>query len=77
MTGKAQLKMAEHIGKRFVKLRHTRGWSLRAMARISGLSHALLCKVESGQTNPSSYSLWKISQVFKVPVDSWFEGFEE
>ncbi len=60
------------IGARMRQLRQERGKSLRALARISGLSTNALSLIERGRTSPSVSSLYKIADALEVPITAFF-----
>lgn len=49
------------------RLRTARGWSLEELARVSGVSRAMLNQVETGKSVPTIATLWKIAQGLGVP----------
>lgn len=55
------------IGTNLRELRTSRGLSLDATARITGLSRSLLGQIELGTNTPSVGVVWKIAKGFDVP----------
>lgn len=55
------------VGTNMRELRNRRGLSLDQLARMTGLSRALLGQIELGKTAPSVPVVWKIARVFDVP----------
>lgn len=55
------------VGTNMRELRTRRGLSLDQLARLTGLSRALLGQIELGKTAPSVPVVWKIARVFDVP----------
>ncbi|BAJ63571.1 helix-turn-helix domain-containing protein [Anaerolinea thermophila] len=67
-------KQAESIdvGQRLRALREERNISIRALARLSGLSANALSMIERGMTSPSVSTLNKLAIALKVPVTAFF-----
>ncbi|HHH81693.1 MAG TPA: helix-turn-helix domain-containing protein [Chloroflexi bacterium] len=61
------------IGVRMRQLREAQGWSIRELARRSGLSANALSLIERGRTSPSVSTLYKVSAALSVPITSFFE----
>jgi transcriptional regulator with XRE-family HTH domain len=51
-------------------LRVKRGLSLERLARLSGVSRAMLGQIELGQSTPTIKLLWKISCALEVPFSA-------
>ena len=66
MSGDAQNPVFPEILKSFRKLR---GWSLRELARLSGLSNPILSQYENGYAEPKMSSLIKLADTFGVTID--------
>ncbi|MEJ5203566.1 MAG: cupin domain-containing protein [Anaerolineales bacterium] len=62
------------VGERIRKLRRERGFSLRALAKRSGLNVNTLSMVENGKTSPSVSTLQQLAQALDVPIVSFFES---
>ena len=45
------------------------GMTQRELARLTGLSEVTVSRYVQGVRYPTAYSLWKISQVLKVPME--------
>ena len=60
------------VGSRLRELRLERGKSMRALARLSGLSTNTLSMIERGRTSPSVSTLYKISAALEVPITAFF-----
>lgn len=60
------------VGVRLRELRTERGLSMRALARLSGLSTNALSMVERGKTSPSVSTLYKLSEALEVPITAFF-----
>lgn len=67
-------KQAESIdvGQRLKALREEREISIRALARMSGLSANALSMIERGMTSPSVSTLNKLAAALNVPVTAFF-----
>jgi transcriptional regulator with XRE-family HTH domain len=60
------------VGGRLRELRQERGRSMRALARLSGLSTNALSMIERGRTSPSVSTLYKLSEALEVPITAFF-----
>lgn len=54
------------IGIKLQQLRKQRGYSLRILARKTGLSHSFICDIEHGRCNPSIENLRVIANALEV-----------
>lgn len=57
-------------GQNLRRLRTRRGYSLDRLAKISGVSRAMLGQVETGKSSPTISILWKIAAALDVPCGS-------
>ncbi len=60
------------VGGRLRELRTERGKSMRALARLSGLSTNALSMIERGKTSPSVSTLHKLAEALEVPITAFF-----
>ena len=60
------------VGHRLRELRNERTLSMRALARLSGLSTNALSMIERGKTSPSVSTLYKLSEALEVPITAFF-----
>ena len=60
------------VGPRLRELRDERGLSMRALARMSGISANALSMIERGRTSPSVSTLYKITGALEVPITTLF-----
>jgi transcriptional regulator with XRE-family HTH domain len=58
------------VGANLRRLRVKRGLSLERLAKLSGVSRAMLGQVELGQSTPTINVLWKIARALDVPFSS-------
>ncbi len=58
------------VGENLRKLRETRGISLDALTRLTGLSRQLLGQIEMGRAAPSVSVVWKLARAFEVPFSA-------
>jgi transcriptional regulator with XRE-family HTH domain len=56
------------LGARVRQLRHERGWTLKELGSVAGLSHPFLSQLERGLARPSVGSMERIARAFDVPV---------
>jgi transcriptional regulator with XRE-family HTH domain len=64
------------VGANLRRLRVKKGLSLERLAKLSGVSRAMLGQVELGQSTPTINVLWKIALALEVPFSSLL-GTEE
>jgi transcriptional regulator with XRE-family HTH domain len=62
-----------NISDRLRSIREERDLSIRALARLSGLSANALSVIERGLSSPSVSTLYKIASALEIPVTSFFE----
>jgi transcriptional regulator with XRE-family HTH domain len=62
-----------NISERLRSIREERDLSIRALARLSGLSANALSVIERGLSSPSVSTLYKIATALEIPVTSFFE----
>lgn len=67
-----QVEKTMNVGHRLRELRTERGLSMRALARLSGLSTNALSMIERGKTSPSVSTLYKLSEALEVPITAFF-----
>jgi transcriptional regulator with XRE-family HTH domain len=61
---------APAVGGNLRRMRAERGLSLEKLAHASGVSRAMLCQIELGQSAPTINVLWKIARALHVPFSS-------
>ncbi len=59
------------------KIRETKGLSLDAASKLTGVSKSMLGQIERGEVNPTISVLWKIANGLKVSFTSLVERHEE
>ena len=60
------------VGSRLRDLRQERNKSMRALAKLSGLSTNALSMIERGRTSPSVSTLYKLAEALEVPITAFF-----
>ena len=60
------------VGSRLKQLRQERNRSMRALAKLSGLSTNALSMIERGRTSPSVSTLYKLAEALEVPITAFF-----
>lgn len=60
------------VGGRLRELRQERDLSMRALARMSGLSANALSMIERGKTSPSVSTLYKLADAMGIPITAFF-----
>jgi transcriptional regulator with XRE-family HTH domain len=66
--------ISQRVGQNLQRLRSKRYLSLDALARLSGVSRAMLAQIESGRSVPSIKVLCKIAKGLKVSVAAFLEN---
>ncbi len=61
------------VGSRIKQIRMDRNLSIRAVARMSGISINALSRIERNLSSPSVSTLYKIAQAMDVPLVSFFK----
>ncbi len=59
--------LGDAIGANLRRLRTKRGLSLEALARLAGVSRAMIGQIEGGRSMPTIGMLWKIARALDVP----------
>lgn len=57
--------------------RHNRGWTLAELAARSGVSRAMLSKIERGEASPTAALLGRLSAAFGMTMSQLFAQIEE
>lgn len=52
-------------------LRQSRGWSLRELEKISGISFSIINKIETRTKSPKYIHVHRLAKAFGVPVDKF------
>ncbi|MEU6847227.1 XRE family transcriptional regulator [Streptomyces sp. NPDC046716] len=60
--------LVERIGARIRAERDRRGWTLAELADASGVSRAMIHRIERGESNPTAVVLGKLSAAFRLSV---------
>lgn len=64
------------LAERIVLERSERGWSVAELAERSGVSRAMIAKIEAGQARPTAALLGKVCAAFALPLSILFERVE-
>jgi len=72
MNDRANEAISIDVGGRLRELRQGIGVSMRALARMSGLSANALSMIERGRTSPSVSTLYKLASAMGVPITAFF-----
>ncbi|MBL0885421.1 helix-turn-helix domain-containing protein [Myceligenerans indicum] len=68
---------ADGLGKRVRDERARRAWSLSRLAEASGVSRAMISKVERGQSSPTAAVLGRLAAAFDLSVSALLERAED
>lgn len=63
------------LGKKLQDFRRRAGWSQTILANKIGISHQQIHKYEQGHTTISTHMLYKCTQIFETPMNSFFDEF--
>ncbi len=61
------LALAAAVGRNLKRLRTRRGHSLERLAKLSGVSRAMLGQIEQGRSVPTIGLLWRVATALEVP----------
>jgi Predicted transcriptional regulators len=59
------------------QFRKARGMTVRRLARLSGVSHVEILRIESGEVSPSLDTLLKLSIALRIDLKSTFVVMDE
>jgi transcriptional regulator with XRE-family HTH domain len=62
--------LAARVGSNLRRLRTKRGHSLERLAKLSGVSRAMLGQIELGRSVPTIALLWKVARALDVPFSA-------
>lgn len=65
------------IGRRLREYRIDLDWTMSQLAGRSGVSKAMLSKIENMQTTPAVATLARLSEALAVPVSAFFRGLDQ
>lgn len=71
------MELGRIIAANLKELRRERNLTLGQLAKISGISKAMLSELEKGDGNPTINTLWKIANGLNVPYTKLMEGVEK
>ncbi len=72
-----QVALRETIGRRLREYRLDRDWTMTQLAGRSGVSKAMLSKIENAQTTPALSTLGRLGEALAVPFTAFFRGLED
>ena len=58
--------ITDRLATRLKKTRKSKGLSLEAMAKLSGVSRSMLSQIERGQSSPTVATLWSLTRALQV-----------
>lgn len=59
----------QRIGSKIKLMREERGWSIRDLAKISGVNKSNICSIESGKYDVRLRTLGKLEIAFEKKID--------
>lgn len=63
-----------HIGKKLHEVRFHKGFSMKALSDLSGVSTGAICDIENGKKAPTTDTLSKLSKALRVEMAFFLEG---
>ena len=63
---KSEKNIAERLANRLRNARKSKGLSLEAMAKLSGVSRSMLSQIERGESSPTVATLWSLTRALQV-----------
>jgi transcriptional regulator with XRE-family HTH domain len=66
--------LERRVGAQLHAVRRHRGWSLRELAKASGLSLTTVHQIETGRTSPGLGTLQSLATALRVPLGALFDG---
>jgi transcriptional regulator with XRE-family HTH domain len=66
--------LAKKIGKRIVHLREKKGWTQADLARACVKDPQGIERIESGNTNPTLFTLYEVATALEVLLVELFKG---
>jgi len=69
-VGDVSAELPAIVGRNLRRLRTRRGHSLERLAKLSGVSRAMLGQIETGKSAPTISLLWKVATALDVPFAS-------
>lgn len=63
----------QHLGQRLKQLRQGRGWSLDALARLSGVSRSMISEIERERANPTLAVTVRLARAFDMGLGEFVE----
>lgn len=67
----------ERLASRLKQTRTSKGLSLDALAKLSGVSRSMLSQIERGESSPTVATLWNLSRALQMDLSGLLEGEEE
>ena len=61
------------VGKKLRQIRIRRKYTLRTLAKLTGLSHSFICDIEHERCNPSYKNLVLIANALSINPEFFFE----
>lgn len=68
-----ELSLETSVGERIRTIRNLKGWSLRKLSGICGLSANAISRIERGENSPTIASLHCLAQALDVPITEFFQ----
>jgi transcriptional regulator with XRE-family HTH domain len=69
--------LRQTIARRLLHARRLKGWSVREVAAQTGVSKALISRLERGEANPSLETLWRIIGALGIPFSELVRAADE
>jgi transcriptional regulator with XRE-family HTH domain len=69
----AALEHSAAVGRNLRRIRTRHGFSLERLAKVSGVSRAMIGQIETGKSTPTIALLWKVATALGVPFATFIE----
>jgi transcriptional regulator with XRE-family HTH domain len=72
-AGDAASELSAAVGRNLRRIRTRQGFSLERLAKVSGVSRAMLGQIETGKSTPTIALLWKVATALSVPFATFID----
>jgi len=67
------VELAIAVGRNLRRIRTRQGFSLERLAKVSGVSRAMLGQIETGKSTPTIALLWKVATALGIPFAAFLD----
>lgn len=65
-------KIIKEFGNKLNKARESKGFSLRELSALTGIDHAVIARIELGQSNPTMTTIVDLAEALGIPPGELF-----